>query len=443
MHLPSSLYLLFSSSPCSSHSHFCTRTINRFKFSFLSSISLALFMAPAFEDPNVLEGQTQSSSSPQRYSNPDDVSRKSKVTVVGSGNWGSVAAKLIASNTLKLSSFHDEVRMWVFEETLPSGEKLTDVINRTNENVKYLPGIKLGKNVVADPDLENAVKDANMLVFVTPHQFMEGICKRLVGKVNGDVEAISLIKGMEVKREGPCMISTLISEQLGVNCCVLMGANIANEWLKWRLLVQIAVEKFSEATVGYRENIEIAEQWVKLFSTPYFIVTAVQDVEGVELCGTLKNVVAIAAGFVDGLEMGNNTKAAIMRIGLREMKAFSKLLFSSVKDSTFFESCGVADLITTCLGGRNRKVAEAFAKNGGKRSFDDLEAEMLQGQKLQGVSTAREVYEVLSHRGWLELFPLFTTVHEICVGHLPPSAIVEHSERKPRLSIVESSIQYY
>lgn len=70
---------------------------------------------------------------------------------------------------------------------------------------------------------------ANMLVFVTPHQFMEGICKRLVGKINGDVEAISLIKGMEVKMEGPCMISTLITEQLGINCCVLMGANIANE----------------------------------------------------------------------------------------------------------------------------------------------------------------------------------------------------------------------
>ncbi|KAH9742629.1 glycerol-3-phosphate dehydrogenase (NAD(+)) 1 [Citrus sinensis] len=397
---------------------------------FFHSLSLSsLFMAPAFEDNN-------SETLPSSFSSGSDdgVLHKSKVTVVGSGNWGSVASKLIASNTLRLSSFHDEVRMWVFEETLPSGEKLTDVINRTNENVKYLPGIKLGKNVVADPDLENAVKDANMLVFVTPHQFMEGICKRLVGKVNGDVEVISLIKGMEVKREGPCMISTLISEQLGVSCCVLMGANIANE---------IAVEKFSEATVGYRDNREIAEKWVQLFSTPYFMVTAVQDVEGVELCGTLKNVVAIAAGFVDGLEMGNNTKAAIMRIGLREMRAFSKLLFSSVKDSTFFESCGVADLITTCLGGRNRKVAEAFAKNEGKRSFDDLEAEMLQGQKLQGVSTAREVYEVLSHRGWLELFPLFATVHEICVGHLPPSAIVEYSERKPRLSLLEGSTQYY
>ncbi|XP_019447428.1 PREDICTED: glycerol-3-phosphate dehydrogenase [NAD(+)]-like isoform X2 [Lupinus angustifolius] len=347
----------------------------------------------------------------------------SKVTVVGSGNWGSVAAKLIASNTLKLKNFNDEVRMWVFEETLPGGEKLTEVINQTNENVKYLPGIKLGKNVIADPNLENAVKDADMLVFVSPHQFMEGICKLLIGKIKAGAEGISLIKGMEVKKEGPCMISTLISNQLEINCSVLMGANIANE---------IAMEKFSEATVGYSQHKEVAERWVQLFTTPYFIVTAVNDVEGVELCGTLKNIVAIAAGFVDGLEMGNNTKAAIMRLGLKEMMAFSKLLFPSVKDSTFFESCGVADLITTCMGGRNRKVAEAYATNGGKRSFEELEEELLKGQKLQGVLTAKEVYEVLSHHGWLEMFPLFSSVNLISQGRLPPSAIVEHSDNKSR-----------
>ncbi|KAJ7974697.1 Glycerol-3-phosphate dehydrogenase [NAD(+)] [Quillaja saponaria] len=383
-------------------------------------------MAPAPEAPGIShEGET----TPHNNFSNVEATNKSRVTIIGSGNWGSVAAKLIASNTLKLSSFHDEVRMWVYEETLPDGEKLTDVINKTNENAKYLLGIKLGKNVVADPDLENAVKEANMVVFVTPHQFVEGICKRLTGKMKSDVKAISLIKGMEVKPEGPCMISRLISQQLGINCCVLMGANIANE---------IAMEKFSEATIGYRENRAIAEKWVQLFNTPYFIVTAVQDVEGVELCGTLKNVVAIAAGYVDGLGMGNNTKAAIMRLGLREMKAFSKLLFSSVEDSTFFESCGVADLITTCLGGRNRKVAEAFAKNRGKRSFDELEAEMLQGQKLQGVSTAREVYEVLNHRGWLELFPLFATVHEISIGRLPPSAIVNYNE--PKAVLISSKL---
>ncbi|KAM0875028.1 hypothetical protein ACQ4PT_037063 [Festuca glaucescens] len=387
---------------------------------------------------------------------------KHRVAVIGSGNWGSVASRLIASNTAKLPAFHDEVRMWVFEETLPTGEKLSESINQAHENCKYLPGIKLGTNVIADPDLESAVKDADMLVFVTPHQFVEGICKKLVGKLRPGAEAISLIKGMEVKMEGPCMISKLITDTLGINCCVLMGANIANEAsicstyhakflvaFKGKKLsgcasqMQIAVEKFSEATIGYREDKQAANRWAKLFTTSYFLVAVVEDIEGVELCGTLKNVVAIAAGLVDGLDMGNNTKAAIMRIGLREMRAFSKLLFPSVRDNTFFESCGVADLITTCLGGRNRRVAEAFARNGGKRSFDELEAEMLHGQKLQGVSTAREVYEVLTYHGWQELFPLLSTVHEICIGQLPPTSIVEYSEHTPNLSLIGGSTPCY
>ncbi|KMS98217.1 hypothetical protein BVRB_4g094790 [Beta vulgaris subsp. vulgaris] len=348
-----------------------------------------------------------------------EVAEKYKVAIVGSGNWGSVAAKLIASNTLKHNIFHDEVKMWVFDETLPSGEKLSEVINRTNVNVKYLPGTQLGKNVIAEPDLHHAVRDANMLVFVTPHQFLEGVCKRLVGKLKGDIEAISLIKGMEVKVDGPSTISSIISKHLGVNCCVLMGANIADE---------IAEEKFSEATIGYKDNRDVAERWARLFATPYFSVTAVEDVEGVELCGTLKNVVAIAAGFVDGLGMGSNTKAAIMRIGLNEMRAFSKRLFPSIRDDTFFESCGVADLIATCFGGRNRKVAEAFVINGGKRPFEELEAEMLQGQKLQGILTAKEVYEVLKSNSWFDAFPLFRTIYEICVGSKLPSAIVHYND---------------
>ncbi|OAY78121.1 Glycerol-3-phosphate dehydrogenase (NAD(+)) [Ananas comosus] len=356
-----------------------------------------------------VEGGDRGATSEQSYG---------RVAVIGSGNWGS---KLL-----------DEVRMWVYEETLPNGEKLSHTINQTNENCKYLPGIKLGVNVIADPDLENAVKEANMLVFVTPHQFVEGICKRLVGKIRPGAEAISLIKGMEVKMEGPCMISKLISDMLGINCCVLMGANIANEARIDRIFSfafimkkrrennkrrYLSADCCREVQRSDSRDKEVAQRWARLFGTPYFLVSVVQDVEGVELCGTLKNVVAIAAGLVDGLDMGNNTKAAIMRIGLREMRAFSKLLFSSVRDSTFFESCGVADLITTC--------------------------QLLQGQKLQGVSTAKEVYEVLSNRGWQGLFPLFTTVHEICVGELPPTAIVEYSEHSPNVSIMEGFTQHY
>ncbi|KAH7662833.1 Glycerol-3-phosphate dehydrogenase NAD-dependent protein [Dioscorea alata] len=149
-------------------------------------------------------------------------------------------------------------------------------------------------------------------------------------------------------------------------------------------LHQLEVSQGTSLTAATGAFPGVPNTWnLLLYDTIIGTPSLVPDVEGVELCGTLKNVVAIAAderlGLVDGLDMGNNTKAAIMRIGLREMKAFSKLLFSSVKDSTFFESYGVADLITTCLGGRNRRVAEAFARSGGKRSFDELETELLQG----------------------------------------------------------------
>lgn len=341
--------------------------------------------------------------------------RKAKVAVIGSGNWGSVAAKLVAKNALSNAHFHDEVRMYVHDETTDSGKMLTEVINETKQNPKYQSDVDLGPNVVADPDVESTVKDATMLVFCTPHQFVGPIFEQLKGKVNPNAKAISLIKGMEVKPDGPVMMSKLINENLGLDCSVLMGANIANE---------VAREEFSESTLGYRSDESVADTWIQAFQTPHFRVTAVQDVEGVELCGTLKNIVAIAAGFVDGLEMGTNTKAAIIRIGLKEMRELSKLLYPSVQDSTFFESCGVADLITSCYGGRNRKVAEAYARSGGKRSFEDLEAELLGGQKLQGVLTAEEVFQAMKKRNWEEKFPLFTTVHKIASGLAPPSAIV-------------------
>lgn len=138
----------------------------------------------------------------------------------------------------------------------------------------------------------------------------------------------------------------------------------------------------------------------------------VEDVAGVSLCGALKNVVAIAAGFTDGLGWGSNAKAAVMRIGLMEMKRFSEEFFQGVKPETFTEtSAGIADLITTCFGGRNRKCAEAFVKTG--KSFEVLEKELLNGQKLQGTETAREVHEFLKARGKVEEYPLFRSVFSI------------------------------
>ncbi|KAI9197399.1 NAD-dependent glycerol-3-phosphate dehydrogenase C-terminus-domain-containing protein [Polychytrium aggregatum] len=327
-------------------------------------------------------------------------------------NRGSVIAKICGRNTSVYPEFADEVRMWVFEEMI-EGQRLSEIINTRHENVKYLPNVPLPRNIVAYPDLHKAVEDATLLVFVIPHQFVKGVCRELQGNIRPDARAISLIKGVDVASSGLHLISDMIRENLSIDVSVLMGANIASE---------VAKEQFCEATVGSR-RISDGQIWKKLFATSYFHLSVVDDVAGVELCGALKNVVAIAAGLVDGLKFGENTKAAIIRIGLMEMKKFAKMFYHGVKDETFFESCGVADVITTCFGGRNRLVAEARVTSG--KSFAALEQEMLNGQKLQGTLTSYEVHQILKIKNLVQEFPLFTAVYRICYEDAPPKSIVE------------------
>jgi glycerol-3-phosphate dehydrogenase (NAD+) len=105
-----------------------------------------------------------------------------------------------------------------------------------------------------------------------------------------------------------------------------------------------------------------------------------------------------------------------------EMRKFGKTFFGTVQDTTFFESCGIADLITTCSAGRNRKVAEAFAKTG--KSIDVLEKELLNGQKLQGTLTALEVHEFLAARNMTSEFPLFDKIYKIIYEKEPVESIV-------------------
>lgn len=334
-----------------------------------------------------------------------------KVCIIGSGNWGSAIAKIIGNNVQTHPEFDKRVTMYVYEEMV-NGRKLTEIINTEHENVKYLPGIKLPENIVAVPNVVDAAKDCNILVFVVPHQFVANICKSLHGKIASDAKAISLIKGMDTTH-GLQLISDVIKDELNVEVSVLMGANIANE---------VAMENFCETTIGCH-NVRMGEIYKKLFHTKYFRVSVVTDTIAVELCGALKNVVAVAAGLIDGLKLGDNSKAAIVRIGLAEMMKFARLFYNCNDFMVYFESCGVADLITTCSGGRNRKVAEAYVLT--RKPFQELEAELLNGQKLQGTLTAKEVYEVLSEKNLTKEFPLFTTVYKICFENYPPERIIE------------------
>ncbi|QDZ22348.1 glycerol-3-phosphate dehydrogenase [Chloropicon primus] len=338
--------------------------------------------------------------------------KRHKVCFLGSGAWACAAAKLASENTSRLDTFETTIEMWVYEETY-EGRPLTEAINETHVNPKYLPGVSLGGNVHAEPDLETAVKGSDLVVFCVPHEFALGLCNKLEGLLDKDAAVISLTKGMRIRPEGPQLISEMLRKKLGRDCSVLMGANIASE---------IGQGQLSEATIGYARA-DNGKIFRDLFQTPSFIVTLVPDVEGAEMAGTLKNIVAVGAGFSDGLGYGSNTKAAIIRQGLSEIKELSTRMFPSVRPETFLESCGVADLVASCYGGRNRKVAETFAKERGERTMEELADDLLGGQRLQGALTAEEVYSVLEVKGWVADFPLFSTVHGIIVGQLPVESI--------------------
>lgn len=353
------------------------------------------------------------------------VSMKKRVTIVGSGNWGTVIAAMVAKNLDRLhEDYESELKMWVFEEEV-NGRKLTEIINTEHENPKYLPGISLPRNVLACPDLLESCNDADVLVFVVPHQFLPGVLKQIKdnGRLPKHATGISLIKGLTITPEGPALLSDMIQKELDLEAVgVLMGANVAND---------VAHGDFVEATLACASDDQSAgKEMAKLFTGPSFRVQNSVDVAGVELCGALKNVVAMGAGFCDGMGLGSSTKAAVLRQGLQEMSLFCKTLApETFQPTTILESCGVADVIATSYGGRNRKCSEEFIrrkKAGGGAGSDwaSIEAALLGGMKMQGLGTLEEVMECMD---CLNLdkskFPLLCRIDDIARRGAEPETL--------------------
>ncbi|KAK4144873.1 NAD-dependent glycerol-3-phosphate dehydrogenase N-terminus-domain-containing protein [Dichotomopilus funicola] len=398
----------------------------------------------------------------------DAARRKHKVTVVGSGNWGTTVAKLVAENTREHPDlFEEDVQMWVYEENVTIApdsphydaalgdepQKLTKVINTYHENVKYLPKIPLPSNVVANPSLLDAVQDASILIFNLPHEFIGNVCKQIKGHILPYARGVSCIKGVTVTDDKVELICEYISESLGIYCGALSGGNIANE---------IANELWCETTIAYntppcdqrpqngngtgtqngtsngqqdghfrdsRGRPSATEltplptdyppldhaELLKLFDRPYFTVSMVSDVVGVSLAGALKNIVALACGFIEGHGWNMTAKTAVMRRGMLETIQFCQEFFpETIQEMTFWESAGWSDMIVSCTSARNWRYSKMAVERG--VSLHEIERTELNGQKLQGISTTKEVMGFLKARGVQGKYRLFQAVEGIVDG---------------------------
>ncbi|MBE6356863.1 MAG: NAD(P)-dependent glycerol-3-phosphate dehydrogenase [Lentisphaerae bacterium] len=284
-----------------------------------------------------------------------------KITVIGDGAWGTA----LALNMLK--NGHDVTLWGAFPDYL-------DSVKQRKENYKFLPGVTLPETLQLSADLASAIDKRDMLLLATPTQFLRGVLKNLRPAFNASTPVINVAKGIEInswKR-----ISEIIADELGeVDFIDLSGPSHAEE----------VSRQVPTAVVAASANESSAEAVQKLMMNESFRVYTSTDVTGVELGGALKNVMAIAAGIIDGMKLGDNPKAAMMTRGIFEMGLLGEALGG--QRSTFAGLSGIGDLIVTCCSGhsRNRHVGEELGKG---RAMSDIQQEM--GMVVaEGVPTAK------------------------------------------------------
>lgn len=287
-----------------------------------------------------------------------------KISVIGAGSWGTTLAILIAENGY-------DVKLWVREK------ENIDSIEKERENKQYLPGIKIPKKVYPENSIEKAASNADIVVSAVPAQYTREVAKQYAKNLNCDA-VVNVAKGIEIgtyKR-----MSEVLKEELGnVPIVTLSGPNHAEEVSK----------KMPTATVIASENVDCLNDIKKIFHTDYLRVFPHDDIAGVELCGALKNIVAIATGVCGGLGYGDNAKASIITLGLLEMNTYGR--FFGAKRATIYGLAGVGDLIATCTSShsRNRFIGEKIAEG---KKIEDIKKEM-GGMIAEGVQTTKAVYE--------------------------------------------------
>ena len=328
-----------------------------------------------------------------------------RISVLGAGSWGTTLAILLAEKS-------HAVTLWSFLE------KDAETILRTRQNPDFLPGIDIPESIQITSDLGAAMERRDLIVVAIPSQFIRSALKRFRDMSFDNVILVNVAKGIE---NGTLMtMSEMLHDTLpGLTpdrIATLSGPSHAEE-VSRRIPTTVVVASTSLAT---------ARAVQPVFMMPYFRVYASDDLRGVELGGALKNVIAIAAGIVDGADLGDNTKAALMTRGIAEIARIGVAL--GARNHTFAGLSGIGDLMVTCMSrhSRNRHIGVEIGRG---RKLPDILAEMV--MVAEGVATTQSAYDLAARVG-VEV-PIIDQVHRILFeGKDPLKACHDLMTRDPK-----------
>lgn len=317
------------------------------------------------------------------------------ISIIGDGAMGSVCAILLCEKGFA-------VRMWGY-----NAEQLKEIEKR-RENFKFLPGYKLPASLVFEPEDCEILKGADLIISAVPCQYMRSVWQRLKNYANTSVPIVSVTKGIE---NGTLLRpSEILSDVINKNIKVVVfsGPTIADE----------LVRKLPTTATAASENERLAGAVQEIFSTPYFRIYRNSDIVGVELAGAMKNVIAIAAGIIDGIKAGDNAKAALLCRGLAEITRLG--LAMGAKEQTFSGLSGLGDLATTCISpmGRNRSFGQRIGT--GQSVRQALEATE---SVVEGAATCKSVVG-LAERYGVDM-PITEAVYQILFQQKSVSAAIE------------------
>lgn len=320
-------------------------------------------------------------------------SKDTTVTVLGDGGWGTALSLLLASKGT-------EVVLWgAFPDYVAQ-------MRKTRQNKKFLPGFKIPPKVAFSDSLPEALEASRLIVLAVPSQYMRSVVKKIRLENYKSKSFVSVAKGIEVSSLN--VMSEVIHQELGqTRLGVVSGPCIARE----------VAQKMPAAASAASRDVEFARQIRELFTTEYFSLFESHDVLGVELGGSLKNVIAISAGIVEGLGFGSNTRAALFARGVAEMARLGEAM--GANRQTFMGLSGLGDLATTCLSrfSRNRWLGEEIGK-GGRLKTILSKTEMV----IEGVDTARSAYELSKKYG--VSMPITEAVYKILFKNRNPKETI-------------------